>query len=213
MLSATTLELASMNASALPQSLHDWKCTGNADIPWDEQIVGCSNAIKSGRYTGKDLAAAFNDRGRLLLSRHCKWHAGLVGPRHPRLRRGNQTQSELVRAISNRGNAYLAKRQYDRAIQDYDQAIKLDLNEAIPLNNRGNAYYKIGQVDCAIQDFDLAITLNPIFSEALNNRGLAYISKGQYDRAIQDFDQVLKLDPKDADAIRNRAMAIARKNN
>jgi len=99
MLSATTLELASMNASALPQSLNDWKCTGNADIPWDEQIVGCSNAIKSGRYTGKDLAAAFNDRGRLLLSRHCKWHAGLVRPRHSRLQPGDQDQSESRRRL------------------------------------------------------------------------------------------------------------------
>ena len=99
MLSATTLELASMNASALPQSLNDWKCTGNADIPWDEQIVGCSNAIKSGRYTGKDLAAAFNDRGA----------------------------------------AYRVTGDFDHAIQDYNQAIKLNPNDATAFYYRGIA--------------------------------------------------------------------------
>jgi hypothetical protein len=35
MLSATTSELAAMNAPALAQTLNDWKCTGNPDIPWD----------------------------------------------------------------------------------------------------------------------------------------------------------------------------------
>jgi len=124
---------------------------------------------------------------------------------------GRENQRDLASAYFNRGVAYGYKGDFDRAVRDFDQAIKLDPNEAIPLNNRGSAYYQIGQVDRAIQDFDLAIKLNPNYPDALNNRGLAYISQGQYDRAIQDFDQVLKLDPKDADAIRNRAMAITRK--
>ena len=41
----------------------DLKCTGNPDIPWAEQIGGCTAAIGSGRYTGADLAQAFDNRG------------------------------------------------------------------------------------------------------------------------------------------------------
>ena len=46
MLSATMPALASMTAPALAQTLKDSRCTGNPDIPWDEQITGCTNAIK-----------------------------------------------------------------------------------------------------------------------------------------------------------------------
>jgi hypothetical protein len=55
MLSATMLALESMVTPALAQTLKDWKCTGDTDIPWDEQIAGCADAIKSGKYTGKPL--------------------------------------------------------------------------------------------------------------------------------------------------------------
>lgn len=54
---AATLALAAMNAPGLAQTLNDRKCTGNPDVPWDEQIVGCTNAIKSKKYAGNDLAA------------------------------------------------------------------------------------------------------------------------------------------------------------
>ena len=114
-------------------------------------------------------------------------------------------------AITNRGNAYLALKQYRRAIADYDRAIKLEPNEAIPLNNRGDAYYQIGEGDRAMDDFNAAIKLDPNYVDALNNRGLAYVGRGAYDLAIKDFDQVLKLNPNDADAIRNRADALAKK--
>ena len=38
---------------------------------------------------------------------------------------GKQTPQTLVIAYNNRGNAYVAKGEYDRAVQDYDQSIKL----------------------------------------------------------------------------------------
>jgi hypothetical protein len=50
-------------ASAPAQTWKDLKCTGDSDIPWSEQITGCSNAITSGTFAGKDLAVAFQRRG------------------------------------------------------------------------------------------------------------------------------------------------------
>src|SRR5215471_2031145 len=38
---------------------------------------------------------------------------------------GKGTPPTLVIAYNNRGNAYSAKGEYDRAVQDYDQSIKL----------------------------------------------------------------------------------------
>jgi tetratricopeptide (TPR) repeat protein len=53
----------------------------------------------------------------------------------------------------------LSKRQYDRAIKDYEEAIRLDPSEALYVKNRANAFRVIGQYDRAIADYRKALTL------------------------------------------------------
>ena len=62
--------------------------------------------------------------------------------------RGTTTASAI--AYNNRGNAYAEKGDYDRAIQDFDQSIKLTPTYAKPFNNRGVAYLRKGEYDVAI---------------------------------------------------------------
>ena len=50
----------------------------------------------------------------------------------------------MPRAFNSRGLAYDDKRDYDRAIADFDQAIKLNPNDALVYNNRGFAYRNKG---------------------------------------------------------------------
>ena len=56
------------------------------------------------------------------------------------IRSGGETPERLVQAFMSRGFAYMTKGDYDLAIQDYDQAIRLDPLNALALNNRGFAY-------------------------------------------------------------------------
>jgi tetratricopeptide (TPR) repeat protein len=120
---------------------------------------------------------------------------------------GKETTQGVVRALVNRGTAYRAKGQNDLAIEDYDQAIRIDPNLAIAFNNRGNGYDAKRQYDRAIEDYDQAIRINPNEAFALNNRGGAYSAKGQHDRAIQDYDEALRIDPNYAAAFNNRGMS------
>jgi hypothetical protein len=54
---------------------------------------------------------------------------------------GRETQQNLAVAFNRRGNAYAAgKGQYDRAIEDYDQAIRLNPKLVEAFYNRGTAY-------------------------------------------------------------------------
>jgi tetratricopeptide (TPR) repeat protein len=108
-------------------------------------------------------------------------------------------------AYTGRGNAYLVKADYDRAIADFDQAIKLDPTFVLPYYDRGVAYARKADYDRAIADFSQAILLFPKFSAAYNGRGGAYSGKHDYDRALADFDMAIQLDPKSAVAYRNRA--------
>ena len=94
----------------------------------------------------------------------------------------------------NRGNAYYEKRDYDRAIADFDQAIKLNPNHDLAFYNRGLAFRDKGEIDRAVADFGQAIRLDPKNALAFNNRGLVLRNKGEVDRAIADFDQAIKLD-------------------
>src|SRR6266566_4005041 len=70
---------------------------------------------------------------------------------------GAQTPQSLVIAYNNRGNAYTAKGEYDRAIQDFDASIKLDPDYASAFANRAQTYLNKGEYARAVQDYDEAI--------------------------------------------------------
>jgi tetratricopeptide (TPR) repeat protein len=124
------------------------------------------------------------------------------------IKAGRDKGEKLAEAFGSRGLAYRLKGEYDRAIQDYSQAIKLDAKSADAYNNRGVAYDNKGDYDHAIQDYDQAIKLRPS-AEAHFNRGNAYLGKGQHDHAIDDYNQALKLKPDFAPALDNRCWARA----
>jgi tetratricopeptide (TPR) repeat protein len=107
----------------------------------------------------------------------------------------DQNPGDAVR-YNNRGNAYLNKRDYDRAMSDFNQAIRLDSKLATAFNGRGFAYNDgKHDYDRAISDFDQAIQLNPKYAAAHGGRGHAYEKKGDYVRALADFEQALRLEP------------------
>jgi tetratricopeptide (TPR) repeat protein len=64
---------------------------------------------------------------------------------------GRQTQQNLALIFNNRGIAYHLKGQPDRAIEDFDQAIRLNPNLSAAFNNRGNTSLLKNQPDRAIQ--------------------------------------------------------------
>jgi len=110
-----------------------------------------------------------------------------------------------------RGAGYARSGEYDRAINEYTQALRLNPNDALALYNRGDAYNSKGEYERAIQDFTLALTLRPDFALAFNGRGIAYDGNGDPDRAIQDYNQAIRLKPDYAEAFYNRGRAYKRK--
>ena len=70
-------------------------------------------------------------------------------------------------AYNNRGNAYGDRGDYDRAIDDYNKAIKRNPN-ADAYYNRGIVYGDKGDYDRAIDDYNKVIELNPNYADAYN---------------------------------------------
>jgi len=69
-------------------------------------------------------------------------------------------------AYSNRGNAFDDRKDYERAIADFDAAIKIDPRYATAFYNRGNSKLNSGDRAGAIADYRQALELRPGFKEA-----------------------------------------------
>jgi tetratricopeptide (TPR) repeat protein len=68
---------------------------------------------------------------------------------------------ELAFAFNNRGLARYARREFDRAIEDYSEAIRLDPNFARGYSNRALVHEARSDFDRAIADYNQAIGLDP----------------------------------------------------
>jgi tetratricopeptide (TPR) repeat protein len=120
---------------------------------------------------------------------------------------GGTSPRNLSAALIRRGNIYFAMLDYDRAFQDYDQAVKATPDSAIAFHNRALVHHRKTRYDRAIEDYDQAVRLDPKYAVAFVNRGNAHRMKGQYDRAIEDCGQAIALNPNLASAFFTRALA------
>jgi tetratricopeptide (TPR) repeat protein len=95
-----------------------------------------------------------------------------------------------------RGLKWAFESNYNKAIKDFDEAIRLDPKYADAYLGRGNAWKAKGKYDKAIQDYNDAIRLDPKYADAYFSRGIAWSGKGEYDKAIKDFNDAIRLNPK-----------------
>jgi tetratricopeptide (TPR) repeat protein len=86
---------------------------------------------------------------------------------------------------------------YDRAIADYTEAIRLAPTSAWAYCRRANAYLFKDEFDRVIADCDEAIRLDPTYAWAYCSRGHAFAAKGDFRSAIADLTEYLRLDPSD----------------
>ena len=105
-----------------------------------------------------------------------------------------------------RGVAYLAHEQYDRAIADFTESLRLQPRNAGALNNRGQTHYLKGAYKAAVDDYTAAIGIDAKNPLVLNNRALAYIELNDMNSAMNDLQEALKLVPQYPEALNNRGV-------
>lgn len=100
---------------------------------------------------------------------------------------------------------------FDEAIQNYTEAIRLKPDYTRAFYNRGVNLAKKRDFTAAITDYSEAIRLQSKYPEAYYNRGTSYNELGEHDKAILDLTEALKQRPGFADAYFNRAFAWNKK--
>ena len=103
---------------------------------------------------------------------------------------------------------------YDLAIAEFSETIRLKPDFVDAYSNRGLAYHSKGDYDKAIADYSEAIRLKPDTVNAYIDRGNAYNRKGDHDRAIADYSKAIPLNLDYAYICEeNRAYAYSQKGN
>ncbi len=102
--------------------------------------------------------------------------------------------------------------QYDQALKDFNDALKMKPNDASLYDLRGMAYRCKGQDEQAVQDFNKAMELDPKFGRPYRNRAMIYFDKGDFDRSLADLNKAQSLGYKvDPDFLKMVARKAAEK--
>ncbi len=157
-----------------------------------------------------------------LIKSHPGYENGYVGRAKLNLATGDTVAAvaDLDKALSinrNIANAYTLRASiaidrdsdFASALNDLDEAIRLQPKQAGLYINRAYLRYKLNDYRGAFDDYEYAVSLDPLNSVAYYNRGLLRSEVSDYDKAIADFSRVLDLDPGDYRSLYNRAMAYA----
>lgn len=99
----------------------------------------------------------------------------------------------------NRADAYSVKGEWDAAIADYTEAIRIFPSDD-RYHKRGLAFFAKKNVERAIADYTEALKLRPYSSEALVSRAIAYEASQKKDAAIADYQTAIYHDPENPPA-------------
>ena len=98
----------------------------------------------------------------------------------------SSSKSSEANAAKELGNKYFKEHHYEKAINAYSEAIKLD-EKPVYFCNRAFANYHLEYYGQAISDANSAILLDDKFFKAYYRRGCAYVQLLKYSDALKDF--------------------------
>ncbi|HZZ72976.1 MAG TPA: tetratricopeptide repeat protein [Pirellulales bacterium] len=95
----------------------------------------------------------------------------------------------------------------DKQLADYNEALKLEPNEAESLRARGVYYLLQDKPELALKDLEAAVKADPKQVDSFEAEGLVLTILKKYDEAIAAFDKVIELAPEASVAYLHRARA------
>ena len=118
--------------------------------------------------------------------------------------KGNETFQESEEDLSSlikqadeffkKGECHHELEEYEKAIENCDDAIKLNPNNQEYFAMNGLCYYELEEYEKAIDYYWKAICLNPNIQQYFAMSGFCYYKLEEYEKAIENFDDAIKLE-------------------
>jgi len=126
----------------------------------------------------------------------------------PRIKSGTKRSTCFARRLRSITNTHqispystATNQQFQDAINDYGEAIKITPEDARIYEQRAAVEMKLNDTDKALADYSEAIKLKPNEVRYYGYRSYIYEVKGDIKNSMADTEKVLKLDPKNQEAI------------
>jgi type IV pilus assembly protein PilF len=95
-------------------------------------------------------------------------------------------------SLNRRGVSYLSNGELNKAVVEFQEALKANPENKETLNFLGYINVRYGKHEDALSYYKKAVAIDPNYSEAINNLGTAYAALEQWDEAIRQFNLALK---------------------
>ncbi len=102
---------------------------------------------------------------------------------------------ESAEELNKKGNGFYDKKEYHKAIEFYEKAIKADAAYVWAYYNLGLAHKNLGDYEKARENMEKAIQLDPQYTDAINQLGNLYYDQREYEEAEKCYSRVQALNP------------------
>jgi tetratricopeptide (TPR) repeat protein len=116
----------------------------------------------------------------------------------------------LAAVYQQRGYAAATNQQFQDAISDYGEAIKINSEDPRIYEQRAAVEMKLNDMDKALADYSEAIKLKPNEVRYYLYRSYIYETKGDIKNSMADTEKVLKIDPNNQEAKSRKTRLEAR---
>ena len=116
---------------------------------------------------------------------------------------------QTASAFLYRGNTRWGQGDFERAIADYTEAIRLSPKDAELYRTRGNAWSHRREFEKAVADYSELIHLAPKDLQAHIGRGALLTYMKKFDDALADYDAAIRLNPSNAETYKSRGHLLS----
>jgi tetratricopeptide (TPR) repeat protein len=118
-----------------------------------------------------------------------------------------ENNPENTEALSQRAALHFNMKEYNKALKDYSDALRLRPSHAEFWLSRGITHLKLKNYSLALSDINKALAICPDCEKAYFNRGNIRHHQRDYLKAIEDYNLAIFYDKEYTQAYYNRAMA------
>jgi tetratricopeptide (TPR) repeat protein len=95
--------------------------------------------------------------------------------------------------LEEQADAFRSQKEYPRALEFYDQALRKTPRNALLWNKSGMTELQLGHPQGAMRRFEKAVKLKKDYAEAINNVGVIYYQQKNYSKAISQYKKAVAI--------------------